>query len=63
LWDVNDASTGELMVEFYQELMSGHATKAESLAEAQLALLRGDHGLSYRHPYYWAPFVMYGDWR
>jgi CHAT domain-containing protein len=63
LWNVNDALTGELMVEFYQELMSGHATKAESLAAAQLALLNGDHGLSYRHPYYWAPFVMYGDWR
>jgi len=64
LWNVNDASTGELMVEFYQSLMSsGHATKAESLAAAQLALLRGDYGLAYRHPYYWAPFVMYGDWR
>jgi len=62
LWNVNDASTGELMVEFYQELMSGQA-KAESLAEAQRALLNGDHGLSYRHPYYWAPFVMYGEWR
>jgi CHAT domain-containing protein len=62
LWNVNDASTGELMVEFYQELMSGQA-KAESLAEAQLALLRGDYSLAYRHPYYWAPFVMYGDWR
>jgi CHAT domain-containing protein len=64
LWNVNDASTGELMIEFYQSLMSsGHATKAESLAAAQLALFRGDYGLAYRHPYYWAPFVMYGEWR
>ena len=63
LWNVNDASTGELMIEFYQSLMSsGHATKAESLAAAQLALFRGDYGLAYRHPYYWASFVMYGDW-
>jgi CHAT domain-containing protein len=64
LWDVKAESTGKLMVGFYKSLMSspGHA-KAESLAAAQLALLRGDHGLSYRHPYYWAPFVMYGDWR
>jgi CHAT domain-containing protein len=61
LWNVNDASTGELMVEFYQNLMTGQA-KAESLAAAQLALLNGDYGLAYRHPYYWAPFVMYGDW-
>jgi len=64
LWDVKAESTGELMVGFYKSLMSspGHA-KAESLAAAQLALLRGDYGLSYRHPCYWAPFVMYGDWR
>jgi CHAT domain-containing protein len=63
LWNVNDASTGELMVEFYRSLMSSGHAKAESLAEAQRALLNGDYGLSYRHPYYWAPFVMYGDWR
>jgi len=63
LWNVNDASTGELMVEFYRSLMSSGHAKAESLAAAQCALLRGDYGLVYRHPYYWAPFVMYGDWR
>jgi CHAT domain-containing protein/Tfp pilus assembly protein PilF len=63
LWNVNDASTGELMIEFYRSLMSSGHAKAKSLAAAQCVLLRGDYGLSYRHPYYWAPFVMYGDWR
>jgi CHAT domain-containing protein/Flp pilus assembly protein TadD len=63
LWNVNDASTSELMIEFYKSLMSPGDAKAQSLAESQRALLRGDYGLSYRHPYYWAPFVMYGDWR
>ena len=23
----------------------------------------GRHGFAYRHPYFWAPFVMYGEWR
>jgi len=62
LWNVNDASTGELMVEFYKSLMSSGHAKAQSLAIAQRALLHGNHGLPYRHPYYWAPFVMYGEW-
>jgi CHAT domain-containing protein/tetratricopeptide (TPR) repeat protein len=43
LWRVNDASTSELMQQFYDELASGTAsepvTKAEALRRAQLAML------------------------
>ncbi|HDS29135.1 MAG TPA: CHAT domain-containing protein, partial [Candidatus Acetothermia bacterium] len=45
----------------YGHLLGGE-TRAEALRRAQLAL-GGDPALRYRHPYYWAPFVLYGDWR
>jgi len=34
--------------------------KGEALRRAQLSLL---HDPRYRHPYYWAPFVLYGVWK
>jgi len=62
LWNVNDVSTSYLMEVMYQRLQGG-ASKGEALRQAQLALIHDPSNLGYRHPYYWAPFVMYGDWR
>ncbi len=60
LWAVSDASTTELMLAFYEQLEQGNGTKADALRAAQLALRTSEqHG----HPYYWAPFVLIGDWR
>jgi CHAT domain-containing protein/tetratricopeptide (TPR) repeat protein len=59
LWNVNDVSTSQLMQVMYQKLQGG-AEKGEALRQAQLFLL---HDLTYRHPYFWAPFVLYGNWR
>jgi len=59
LWNVNDASTKGLMEVMYRELMEG-VPKGEALRRAQLSLLRNP---MYRHPHYWAPFVLYGVWR
>jgi CHAT domain-containing protein len=56
LWEVNDASTRELMVRFYRHLFESGG--AEALAKAQQELRRSDP--RYRHPYYWAAFVMSG---
>ena len=58
LWQVNDASTADLMKAFYDAYRGG-ATKAEALRSAQIALLGG----SYRDPYYWAAFTLIGGWR
>ena len=41
LWTVSDDGTLAFMTEFYQQLQD-HTTKAESLREAQLAMLHGD---------------------
>ncbi|NEO22333.1 MULTISPECIES: CHAT domain-containing protein [unclassified Moorena] len=57
---VNDESTAELMVQFYQEFTQRNVTKAEALRRAQLTLLKND---PFSHPNYWAPFVLIGDWR
>lgn len=61
LWSVNDQSTADLMSEFYHQLSSTEPslTKAEALRQAQLSLLRNP---LYNHPYYWASFVLIGNW-
>jgi CHAT domain-containing protein len=59
LWSVSDRSTAFLMIEFYRELGKPEITKAEALRRAQVALLHQD---DYRSPYYWAPFVLLGNW-
>jgi CHAT domain-containing protein/Tfp pilus assembly protein PilF len=56
-WEVDSASTADLMVEFHRAWLAG-ATKAEALRQAALAVRRQER---YRHPFYWAPFVLVGD--
>jgi CHAT domain-containing protein/uncharacterized protein HemY len=63
-WKVDSASTTELMVEFHRNLNSKNAngqarmTKAESLRQAALKLMKQSN---YRHPLYWAGFIIVGD--
>ncbi|MDY7015371.1 MAG: CHAT domain-containing protein, partial [Cyanobacteriota bacterium] len=59
LWSVQDRSTAQLMSEFYRRLAGAGLTKAEALRQAQLVLLRSRN---IRHPHYWAPFVLVGNW-
>ena len=56
LWDVNDESTAEFMELFYRALQS-KPNKAEALQSAMAELRR-----RYKHPYYWAPFVLVGKY-
>ena len=59
LWQVNDESTAIFMTEFYRQL-AAKSTKAEALRNAQLTLLRNR---DYQNPYFWAPFVLVGNWQ
>ena len=59
LWSVWDESTAEFMAEFYRELTQTQVSKAEALRQAQLLLLKNPQ---YEHPYFWAPFVLVGNW-
>ncbi|HKV38641.1 MAG TPA: CHAT domain-containing protein, partial [Blastocatellia bacterium] len=60
LWEVDDQATEELMKLFYERLLTRHLTAAEALREAQIAIRRDQH---WRSPYYWAGFILQGDWR
>jgi CHAT domain-containing protein len=60
LWSVSDEATQDLMIRFYQNLTTQKLNKGESLRRAQLALLQNP---KYRSPYYWAPFVLIGNWQ
>jgi CHAT domain-containing protein/Tfp pilus assembly protein PilF len=59
-WKVDSASTTRLMIDFHRRLTMRHPkeAKAEALRQATLGLLRSER---YRHPFYWAGFVMIGD--
>lgn len=60
LWSVSDMSTATLMGDFYTNLIPGKLDKADALRRAKLACI-GDN--QFAHPFYWASFVMIGDWR
>jgi len=55
LWEVTDASTEQLMDQFYNELDKG-VRPDEALRAAKLSLLHGD---KFHNPFYWAPFQLY----
>ena len=60
LWPVADESTSQLMQMFYRlRETAPRASKAEALRQAQLSLLRSE---AYGEPYYWAPFILLGNW-
>ncbi|MDP9268491.1 MAG: tetratricopeptide repeat protein [Acidobacteriota bacterium] len=61
LWEVNDRSTSEFMTEFYRRLERPGGEGDLALATAQRRML-ASHS-RFRHPYYWAPFVLVGSSR
>ncbi|NEP38225.1 MAG: CHAT domain-containing protein [Okeania sp. SIO2G4] len=67
LWNVNDASTAELMKQFYQQLLqsgSSQLRKAEALRQVQMKFIKGEIELNadYDKPYYWSSFILVGNW-
>jgi CHAT domain-containing protein/tetratricopeptide (TPR) repeat protein len=59
LWSVLDKSTKELMIPYYKALSEGEE-RSEALRRVQLRMLRSKYR---RHPFYWAAFILSGDWR
>ena len=68
LWPVQDEGSAQFMRAFYAARgESRQASKAQALRQAQLALLSRkvaarDPGVDLSHPYYWAPFILMGNW-
>jgi CHAT domain-containing protein len=71
LWSVEDDSTSKLMSQFYRELENPATKKVDALQQAQLSLitsLRANPPLPELkqlppHPYYWAAYVLVGNWQ
>ncbi len=59
LWFIDDQAASLTVREFYRQLLTVGMSKAKALQNAQKRLIgRGD----YRHPSYWAPFLLIGNW-
>ncbi len=60
LWSLSDQGTAELMRRFYAGVLGRGMDPAAALREAQMSMLAEER---WRVPYYWAAFVLQGDWR
>ena len=61
LWEVDDRATSELMVRFYRGMLGPkHLSPPTALRAAQLSLA---HEARWASPYFWAPFLVQGEWR
>lgn len=59
LWKVDDAATAALMAEFYKEMFTNGRKAAAALRAAQLSISKQKR---WREPYFWAGFVIQGEW-
>ena len=60
LWRVDDTATAELMELFYRRMLRDGMRPAAALREAQVEMWKRAPG---RSPFYWAGFVIQGEWR
>jgi CHAT domain-containing protein/tetratricopeptide (TPR) repeat protein len=60
LWSVNDKATAELMARFYQKMLKDGQPPAAALRSAQIEMWKQKQ---WQSPYYWAAFVLQGEWR
>lgn len=59
LWQINDQSTAVLMQQFYKQMLQQGKTPASALRAAQRKLWQNPE---WRSPYYWAAFIVQGEW-
>ena len=60
LWKVDDSATAALMAQFYKEMFMYGKSPAAALQAAQIHISEQKR---WRDPYYWAGFVLQGEWR
>jgi len=59
LWSVSDKATADLMARFYSKMLTEKLRPAAALRAAQLEVAQEKSWIS---PYYWAAFIIQGDW-
>lgn len=61
LWPVADEATVTFMDTFYRLARAENRPLSEAMARIKRRFLRGTFGLEWQHPYFWAPFLLYGQ--
>ena len=61
LWNVADESTSKFMTTVYKLVKEKGMNYSEAMTEVKRQFIRGDFGEKYKSPFYWAPFVYYGN--
>lgn len=59
LWYINDQASSLIIKDFYKNLKDARLSKAKSLQLAQINLIKDRR---FKHPSYWAPFLLIGNW-
>lgn len=60
LWNIDDRATAELMVKFYRNMLKDGMSPASALRAAQVEMWNDKR---WRQPYYWAGFILQGEWK
>ncbi|HKR14917.1 MAG TPA: CHAT domain-containing protein [Pyrinomonadaceae bacterium] len=60
LWRIDDAATAKFMKLFYEHMLQDQLKPADALRAAQRDFSKQK---AFQHPYYWAGFVLQGDWK
>lgn len=60
LWSINDFTTARFMKSFYEQMLLKGLSPAEALRRVQIERLERS---AWKHPYYWAAFVLTGDYK
>lgn len=60
LWQVDDAATAAFMTRFYRHMLQGRQSPSAALRAAQREMAAQPR---FAAPYYWAGFVLHGEWR
>ncbi|HXM46246.1 MAG TPA: CHAT domain-containing tetratricopeptide repeat protein [Pyrinomonadaceae bacterium] len=60
LWSVADKSTADLMTDFYKRFLGSGSSAPGAMRNAQLSMISAR---KYSAPFYWAPFVLVGEWK
>jgi len=64
LWEVNDHSTSIFMQMFYHHFAKDLGkTKATAMQETQCFFIDHQNKPEYKHPFFWAPFILMGNFQ
>ena len=61
LWNVDDNASAKLMERFYEKMLGPEKlSPAAALRAAQIEMMREKH---WEDPYFWAAFILHGEWK